>query len=88
MFVSFDRAVVEEYSFGAHGMVNMGEIAAERSAGWEDSSFVVETADDKGGRLHERYALNAAGTELKRSIRLTRKKLPPLEVTQIFDRTD
>ena len=88
VFVSFDRAVVEEYEFGEHGVVSVGEVIAERAAGWEGSRFVVETADGESARLTETYTLGADDEVLVRSIRLVLRKQAPVEFEQVFDRVE
>lgn len=87
LFVSFDRAVVEEYTFGEHRPVNVGPVVAERVSGWENRRFVVETADDKGNKLIERYWLDDAGETLRRHVTLLKKDEHELDVVQVFTRT-
>ena len=86
VFVSFDRAIVEEYTFGEHRPVNVGPIVAERVSGWENRRFVVETADDKGNRLVEHYWLSDSSSTLHRHIRLFRKESKDLDIEQVFTR--
>ena len=62
LFFSFDRAIVEEYAFGENRMVNIGPIAAQRVAGWDGPSFVIETMDEKGNVLKEVWTLEDDGT--------------------------
>lgn len=88
LFISFDRAVVEEYEFGEHGIVSIGEVTAERAAGWEGERFVIETADDEGARLSETYMLGGDGEVLVRSVSLLYRKQPPVELQQVFDRVE
>ena len=88
VFISFDRAVVEEYEFGEHGVVSVGEVTAERAAGWEGTRFVVETADGDDARLTETYKLGADDGVLVRSVRLAVRKQPPVELEQVFDRVE
>ncbi len=88
VFISFDRAVVEEYEFGEHGVVSVGEVTAERAAGWEGTRFVVETADGDDARLTETYTLGADDEVLVRSVRLVLRKQPPVELEQVFDRVE
>ncbi|MBT8086515.1 MAG: hypothetical protein KJO46_00705, partial [Gammaproteobacteria bacterium] len=57
LFISFDRAIVEEYTFGEKRTVTIGPIEAQRVSGWEDSHFVVETLDDTGAVLTESWRL-------------------------------
>ena len=86
VFVSFDRAIVEEYTFGEHRPVSVGPVVAERVSGWEDRHFVVETADDKGNKLIEHYWLEDGGDTLHRRITLLRNNDRELDVEQAFAR--
>lgn len=88
MFISFDRAIVEEYTFGEKRIVTIGPIEAQRVSGWEDGRFVVETLDDTGAVLTESWRLEAGGDELLRDITLVEKKASPVVTRQRFDRTD
>jgi hypothetical protein len=85
LFISFDRAVVEEYRFGEHRMANVGPIQAERVSGWENFAYVIETRDKKGTMLIESYRLEDADT-LVRSLRIVGDEAAELAVEQIFDR--
>lgn len=72
LFISFDRAVVEEYSFGENRSVAVGPIEAQRVSGWENDTFVVETLDAEGSLLTEAWRLDDAGMELVRDVALAR----------------
>lgn len=85
LFISFDRAVVEEYRFGEQRMVNVGPIMAERVSGWENNAYVVETRDKEGTMLIESYRLEDGDT-LVRSIRITGDPAAEFAVEQVFDR--
>lgn len=84
LFISFDRAIVEEYHFGEYRRVNVGPIEADRSSGWETGAYVIETLDDDGAKLFERYRLADAAQTLVREIRVSRKDLVELSVEQRF----
>ncbi len=86
LFISFDRAIVEEYRFGEYGRVNVGPVEADRSSGWEDGAYVIETLDDDGAKLFERYRLVDDGRALSREIRVYRKDDIELSVEQRFTR--
>lgn len=89
LFISFDRAIVEEYRFGEKREINVGEITAQRVSGWEGSAYVVETLDKDGAKLTERYELRDDGSALARSIRIeSRDASEAFSVTQLFDRAD
>jgi len=86
LFVSFDRAVVEEYRFGEKREVSVGPIIADRVSGWEGSAYVIETLDDNGAKLVEAYRLQDGGQSLKRKITIVDKNVTQLSIEQIFDR--
>lgn len=66
LFVSFDRAVVEEYRFGENREVRVGQAKAQRVSGWVDADYVIETLGRNGMKLTERYQLSADGDTLVR----------------------
>lgn len=68
LFISFDRSVVEEYRFGENRRVNVGPVRADRVSGWEEDSYVIETLDEAGGKLVERYTLMPGGDALLRQV--------------------
>ena len=86
LFISFDRAIVEEYSFGEKREINVGPIVADRVSGWDGATYVIETLDHEGAKLIERYRLDEATSTLVRSIRIVLKKDEQLNVEQVFDR--
>nr|MDJ0941236.1 hypothetical protein [Woeseiaceae bacterium] len=57
LFISFDRAIVKEYTFGEYRRVNVGPVIATRVSGWEENQYVIETLDEEGRKLVERYFL-------------------------------
>lgn len=85
LFVSFDRAVVEEYRFGEQRMVSVGPVKAERVSGWEDGGYVIVTRDEEGARLTETYRLRGRDS-LVRTMRIEHKGGIELDVEQLFDR--
>ena len=86
LFISFDRAIVEEYRFGENRGVNVGPVVAVRASGWEDGGYVVETLGEKGNLLVERYRLEDDGELLIRQISIVKKEELMLSVVQKFDR--
>ena len=86
LFLSFDRAVVEEYRFGENREVRVGPVTAQRVSGWEGREYVVETLDRSGMKLTERLSLSADGQTLKRTIVLRSKKLQEEVVAYEFAR--
>lgn len=88
MFISFDRAIVEEYTFGEKRVVSIGPVEAQRASGWDGERFVVETLDEGGALLSESWRLRENGQELLRDIVMKRKGRDPVIVRQRFDRRD
>ena len=87
LFVSFDRAVVEEFTFGENRMISLGPIEAQRVSGWEGRVFVVETMGKKGATLKETWTLDAAGDELVREIGIVDDEERLYFRREVFDRT-
>ena len=85
IFISFDRSIVEEYRFGENRRVNVGPIVAARVSGWEGNSYVIETLDDEGAKLVERYRLQHENTKLVRHVILWEKDEKTLDVEQVYN---
>lgn len=86
IFVSYDRSIVEEFTFGENRLVSIGPIEAMRVSGWEGQSFVVETVDDTGTTLHEAWYLDADGAVLMRDVRISKGQTDSYKLQQVFDR--
>jgi hypothetical protein len=86
LFLSFDRAVVEEFRFGENREVRVGPVIANRVSGWEGDDYVVETLDQKGMKLTERLSLERDGSVLRRTIILRGKDMHQQTIFQHFDR--
>ncbi len=86
LFISFDRAVVEEYTFGENRVVAVGPIEAQRVSGWEGSTFVVETLDEDGARLRESWSLMDEGVALVRRVTVSKGEAEEFSIEQVFDR--
>ena len=86
LFLSFDRAVVEEYRFGENREVRVGPVVADRVSGWEGDDYVVETLDQSNMKLTERLSLQQGGQVLARTIILRGKDMEQQTIFQYFDR--
>ena len=86
LFVSFDRAIVEEFTFGEKRIVTVGPIEARRVSGWEGGRFIVETMDRDGALLAETWYLDSIDATLVREVRITRGEREEFAVRQVFDR--
>ncbi|HEX2139265.1 MAG TPA: hypothetical protein VHG33_06090, partial [Woeseiaceae bacterium] len=88
IFISFDRAVVEEFRFGENRKVSVGPVVADRVSGWDGDAYVVETLDEKGMKLTERFDLVGNGDTLRRTIVLRARNHDSVTVVQAFDRVE
>jgi hypothetical protein len=88
IFISFDRAIVEEFTFGENRTVSVGPIEAQRVSGWDADGFIAETMDEKGAVLAERWSLAESGDALVRTITVVEKEKIVFSTTQIFDREE
>ncbi|MGB5336949.1 MAG: hypothetical protein WBN07_15120 [Woeseiaceae bacterium] len=86
LFISFDRAIVEEYRFGEDRVIAVGPIEAQRVSGWQGDRFVIETLDEAGALLAESWQLSSDGEALLRNISLTRRDETVFSAEQRFDR--
>ena len=86
LFIVFDRAVVEEYRFGELREASVGPVSAQRASGWDGASYVIETLDEDGVKLTERYRLRDGGKVLERSVRVTKGPQLKVDAMQRFDR--
>lgn len=87
IFVSYDRSVVEEFTFGENRIVTIGPIEALRASGWEGDRFVVETLDDAGSLLRETWAYGDNRDVLIRNIRISKGDTQIYSQRQVFERT-
>lgn len=86
LFISFDRAVVEEFTFGENRVVSVGPIEAQRVSGWQGVQFVVETLDKDGAILTESWQLESSGKVLVRELSIRKGDKKQFSATQLFDR--
>ena len=86
LFVSFDRAVVEEYRFGENRPVSIGQADAYRVSGWDGNAYVIETLGEKGMKLTDRYSLAYDNDRLVRHVTLRSKEMEEVSIVQEFDR--
>lgn len=86
LFISFDRAVVQEYRFGENREVEIGPVEADRVSGWDGADYVAETLDKNNMKLTERFALEQDGKVLRRTITLRGRDMKERIIVQTFDR--
>lgn len=87
LFISFDRAIVEEYTFGENRVVSVGPIEAQRVSGWQGSIFVVETLDAQGSLLTESWIIDVDTDMLVREISVSKGDKERFSSQQRFDRS-
>lgn len=85
-FVSVDRSIVEEFTFGENRVVSIGPIDAQRVSGWQGAAYIVETLDDSGAILKEAWSLDEGGDVLLRDISIVERGKETLSLQQQFDR--
>jgi len=86
IFISYDRSVVEEFTFGENRLISIGPIEALRASGWVEELFVVETLDDSGTTLYESWGLSNDAAVLVRDVRISKGEAVTFEHQQTFDR--
>lgn len=86
IFIGFDRSVVEEYRFGEARTIQVGGAVAQRVSGWEGEQYVIETLDEEGMKLTERYQLVDSARSLTREIVLRSKEMEQVRIVQTFSR--
>tara|TARA_R110002096_G_scaffold161007_3_gene327390 strand:- start:36431 stop:37009 length:579 start_codon:yes stop_codon:yes gene_type:complete len=87
IFISYDRSVVEEFTFGENRVVTIGPIEALRASGWEGDRFVVETLDDAGSLMRETWAYGDNADVLVRDIRISKGDTQIYSRQQVFERS-
>lgn len=86
LFISFDRAIVEEYRFGELREVSVGPVVADRASGWDGGRYTIETLDADGVKLLETWGLEAGGKSLSRTVTILDRQKRELDVRQVFER--
>jgi len=86
LFISYDRAVVEEYTFGENRTASVGPIEVQRVSGWIGQELVIESMGKQGYVLTETWALDDDNSVLVRKILLVKGKDQLFSATQVFDR--
>jgi hypothetical protein len=86
IFISYDRSIVEEFTFGENRTVSIGPIEALRVSGWDENAFVVETLDETRTTLYESWYLDADDAVLIRDIRVNKGEVDSFFLQQVFDR--
>jgi len=87
LFISFNRAIVEEYRFGEMRRISVGEAEAQRVSGWDGPDYVVDTLDRHGMKISERYSLSTDREKLLRKVTFRGRNNESAIVFQTFTRT-
>ncbi|MBM38166.1 MAG: hypothetical protein CMO97_03750 [Woeseia sp.] len=85
LFISYDRSIVEEYSFGENRLILVGPIQARRVSGWKSNYFVVETLDESGTLLSEKWHIQNSDMNLVRDIQIIIGKTEIYRNRQFFE---
>lgn len=88
IFISYDRSVVEEYTFGENRLVEIGPIEARRVSGWEGDAFSVETLDTRRNRLLESWRYREDEDVLVRQVTILENDKETFSDRQTFDRIE
>lgn len=96
IFISYDRSIVDEYTFGENREITVGPIEARRVSGWESESFVIETLDESRNRLIEQWRIQSSNDSasdggqskdaLVRQVRIVENDKETFRIEQVFDR--
>ena len=86
LFISYDRAVVEAYTFGENRTASVGPIEVQRVSGWIGHELVIESMGKQGHVLTETWALEDDNSVLVRQILLVKGEDQLFSATQVFDR--
>lgn len=86
LFISFNRAVVEEYRFGEMRRISVGQAEAQRVSGWDGPDYVVDTLDRHGMKISERYSLSTDRETLLRKVTFRGRNNESAIVFQTFKR--
>ena len=84
LFIGFNRSIVEEYRFGEARMIRIGGAVAQRVSGWDGDDYVIETLDEDGMKLTERYELLDSASLLTRQIVLRSKDAEEVAIVQTY----
>ena len=84
LFIGFNRSIVEEYRFGEARMIRTGGAVAQRVSGWDGNDYVIETLDEDGMKLTERYELLDSASLLTREIVLRSKDAEEVAIVQTY----
>ena len=88
LFISFNRAIVEEYRFGEMRGIELGQAEAQRVSGWDGTDYVIETLDRQGMKLSERYDLSSDRKTLTRRVTFRARNNDAVTVVQTFVRVE
>ena len=86
LFISFNRSIVQEYTFAENRTITLGEVQAARVSGWTGNDYVIETLDKDREKLTEQYSLSADRQKLYREIILRDDKMQEVAIAHVYDR--
>jgi hypothetical protein len=75
----------DEYTFGDKSPVTLGRDPAERTTGWKDRVFVIDTKAKGGPSKEEDFALDDDGHLIVTTF-LSGSRVPKVEIKRVYDR--
>ena len=86
LYIDFNRSIVEEYNFGELKKITIGNVNASRSSGWNGTQYQIDTLDNHGMKITEKYTISDDMNILTRSIVFRDKSLHDTKIIQNFKR--
>jgi len=68
IYIDFNRSIVEEYKNNRVEIIELGEVKAQRSSGWQNDLYLIDTLDDRGMKITETYSLVNQDKNLQRQV--------------------
>lgn len=76
------------HGFDTSRFVQLAGQDAERLSGWQDRDFIVETSNEDGLTVTERFAVSEDGQRLTQTVEIEADRIPaPVSITRVFDRS-
>ena len=86
LYIDFNRSIVEEYKNNRIETIELGEIKVQRSSGWQNGYYLIDTLDDRGMKITETYSLVNQNKNLQRKIILRDKDENEVVLERLYNR--
>ena len=86
LYIDFNRSIVEEYKNNRIETIELGEIKVQRSSGWQNGYYLIDTLDDRGMKITETYSLVNQNKNLQRKIILRDKDENEVVIERLYNR--